>query len=198
MRFLPRKSKLPAALDRRSRSALALFDAGQYASAERAWHMLLADCERELGPDHPGTIITLDHLGSALFRQRRFLESADQHREAHRRAVAAIGQNHPDTLTYAHNLGAALAVAHQWDEGLSILRDTLERRQRKLGHAHAETLDTAKTLGVSMFMLGDAQAAVDILQPAYRTAVQTFGPNDPLVEDIANNLNIVLRNSRRI
>jgi tetratricopeptide repeat protein len=174
MRFLKRKpTPLPADLDRRSRGALALFDAGHYQPAEVAWRTLLTDCERELGPNHPETITTLDRLGSALFRQRRLDESADQHREAHRRAVEAYGRNHPDTLTYAHNLGCALAVTRRWDEGLPLLRDTLERRRRKLGRAHPGTLDTAKTLGVSMFMIGDAQAAAEILQPAYRTAART-------------------------
>lgn len=198
MRFFPRRSTpLPPDLDRRFRGALALFDAGQYAPAERAWHALLADCERELGPNHPETITVLDRLGSTLFRQRRLGESADRHRDAHRRAVATLGQNHPDTLTYAHNLGCALAVIHRWDAGLPVLRDTLERRRRKLGRAHPDTLATAKTLGVTMFMIGDAHAAVDILRPAYRIAVRTFGLDAPIVEDIGNNLNIVLRNSRR-
>jgi hypothetical protein len=199
MRFLPRKPKpLPADLDRRSRGALALFDAGQYAPAERAWHALLVDCERELGPHHPETITTLDRLGSALFRLRRLHESADQHREAHRRAVGTFGRHHPATLMYAHNLGCALAVAHQWDEGLPVLRDTLERRRRKLGETHADTLAAAKTLGVSMFMIGDARTALEILEPAYEVAARTFGPDDPLVRDIGHNLSIMLRNSRRI
>lgn len=199
MRFLPRKPKpLPADLDRRSRGALALFDAGQYAAAERAWHALLIDCERELGSHHPETITTLDRLGSALYRLRRFLESADQHREAHHRAVGALGRNHPATLMYTHNLGCALVVAHQWDEGLPVLQDTLERKRRKLGEAHADTLATAQTLGVSMFMIGDARTALEVLEPAYEVAARTFGPDAPRVREIGHNLGIVLRNSRQI
>jgi hypothetical protein len=115
----------------------------EYAAAERAWDGLLAHCERELGPNHPATIVTLDRLGSALFRLRRPPESADRHRKAHCRAVGTFGRTHPDTLTFAHNLGCALVVAHQWDEGLPVLRDTLKRRRKKLGGAHPDSLDTA-------------------------------------------------------
>ncbi|MFF5072600.1 tetratricopeptide repeat protein [Micromonospora olivasterospora] len=190
-----RPAPLPADLERRSRAALALFDAGQYAPAERAWQRLLVDCERELGPEHPETVVTLDRLGSALFRLRRLVESADRHREARRRAVSTFGRDHPATLTFAHNLGCALVVAHQWAEGLPVLRDTLRRKRRRLGAAHPETLDTAKTLGASLFMAGNAPEAVEILEPAHRAAVRRFGPDDPLTREIGDNLAIVLRNS---
>ncbi|MGW1059102.1 tetratricopeptide repeat protein [Micromonospora rubida] len=198
MRFLPsRPEPLPADLDRRARAALALFDAGQYALAERAWHTLLADCQRQLGPDHPETLCTLDRLGSALFRLRRPVESADRHREAHRRAAASLGRSHPTTLMYAYNLGCALVLIHQWGEGLPVLRETLRRQRRKLGEADPASLATAKTLGVSLFMAGDARAALELLESSYQVATQAFGPHDPLVRDIGENLRVARRNTHR-
>lgn len=176
MRFLsPKPTPLPDELDRKARGAMALFDAGHYYAAERAWAALLVECERELGAQHPESMATLDRMGSALFRQRRFEESAERHREAHRRAVEVLGPKHADTLQYAHNLGCALAMANHWAEGLEVLRSTVKLRRKTLGATHADTLDTTKTLGVSLFMAGDAQAAAELLQSAYRTAARTFG-----------------------
>ncbi|MGW0434515.1 tetratricopeptide repeat protein [Micromonospora sp. NPDC003197] len=198
MRFLPSRPKpLSTDLDRRARAALALFHAGQYAAAERAWNALLADCERQLGPDHPETLCTLDRLGSALFRLRRPVESADLHREAHLRAVASLGRSHPTTLMYAYNLGCALVLIRAWGEGLPVLRETLWRQRRKLGKAHPASLATAKTLGVSLFMAGNAQASLELLESSYQMAAQVFGPQDPLVRDIGENLRVVRSNTHR-
>ncbi|MDG4781821.1 tetratricopeptide repeat protein [Micromonospora sp. WMMD961] len=196
MKFLSSRPKpLPEELKRRSREALALFDAGEYASAERAWEALLTDCDRDLGPAHPETITTLDRLGSAMLRQRRPDESADRHREAHRRAVRAFGRNDPATLIYAYNLGCALVETQQWGEGLPVLTETLRRQRSRLGKSHPDTLATARTLGASQFLAGDTLAALQLLGASYNLASEAFGPDDPLTQDLAENLGMVLRDS---
>lgn len=195
MRFGRGKAKpVPDNLDRCTRNAVVLFETGQYERAERLWRPLLADHERILGPDHQETIRTRDRLASVLFRLRRPGEAAEMHREAHRRAIGTFGRNHPETLFFAHNLGAALVVANR-REGIQILEDTMTRQRRKIGRSHKDTLTTAKTLGCALFTAGDVQHALQILGSAFETSSRAFGDNDPLVQDIAHQLDVVSRNS---
>ncbi|WIX91362.1 hypothetical protein [Amycolatopsis sp. DG1A-15b] len=69
----------------------------------------------------------------------------------------------------------------------------LSRRTRKLRKKHPDTIDTAKTLGVAQYMTGDKQAAAVTLRAAYQAALKAFGAADPLTEEVARNLEIVLR-----
>ena len=192
--FSRRRTALPADLERRARAAGAMFDAGQFAAAELSLSSFFADCETAAGPEHPGTLAVLDLLGSTQFRRERLPESARSHREARRRAVSVWGPDHPETLKYGHNLGCTLSVLRAWDEGLPVLRDVLSRRTRKLGEKHPDTIDTAKTLGAALYMTGDKQAAAVTLQAAHTAALKAFGAGDPLTEEVAHNLAIVLRN----
>ncbi|MFB9683486.1 tetratricopeptide repeat protein [Amycolatopsis plumensis] len=191
--FSKRPKALPADLDRRARAAGAMFDAGQFAAAELSLSSLVADCETTAGPEHPGTLAVLDLLGSTQFQRERLPESAVSHREARRRAVAVLGPDHPETLKYGHNLGCTLSMLRAWDEGLPVLRDVLTRRTRKLGERHPDTIDTAKTLGAALYLTGDKQAAATTLQAAYHAAMKAFGSGDPLTQEVAHNLEIVLR-----
>ncbi|WP_434441570.1 tetratricopeptide repeat protein [Lentzea sp. E54] len=196
MWFARRKEKpVPEELARRTWSALALFDAGQYQHAEPEWRAIVREHTDQLGPDHPETIKNIDRLGSVLFRLRKLDLSRNMHDEAHRRALTTFGLNHPATLSIAHNLACAMVLMGD-REAIPLLNDTLTRQRRKLGKRHQDTITTAKTLGVFLFTKGDAQGAITTLSEALQAGTRAFGKNDPLVADIAHQLDIVLRNSR--
>jgi hypothetical protein len=190
-----KEAPVPDELARRIRSSLALFDAGQYQHAEPEWMAIVRDCTDQLGPDHPETVRNVDRLGSVYFRLKILHQSAAMHREAHRRALITFGPDHPETLSFAHNQACAMVVMGD-REAIPLLQDTLERQRRKLGKRHEATITTAKTLGVFLFMKGDARGAISTLDDALAAGTRAFGKDDPLVTDIAHQLDIVLRNTR--
>lgn len=191
-----KETPVPAELARRIKSALALFDAGQYQHAEPEWTALVLDCREQLGPDHPETLRNVDRLGSVYFRLKKLMQSESMHRAAHEQALTTFGADHPETLSFAHNRACAMVVMGD-RAAIPLLEDTLARQRRKLGMRHEATITTAKTLGVFLFMKGDAQGALDNLEEALAAATRAFGRDDPLTADIAHQLDIVRRNSYR-
>lgn len=79
---------------------------------------------------------------------------------------------------------------------IPLLTGTSARRRRKLGKRHQDTITTAKTLGVFLFTMGDAQGAITTLGEALQAGTRAFGKDDPLVADLAHQLDVVLRNTR--
>jgi hypothetical protein len=70
----------------------------------------LADYERTLGPDHPGTLNSRNNLALAYVAARRAAEAIPLHERTLADLERVLGPDHPGTLASRDNLAAARAA----------------------------------------------------------------------------------------
>jgi tetratricopeptide (TPR) repeat protein len=105
---------------------------------------LLAEAEREFGPDHPDTVIFRSNLARAyagagdLDRAIPLFERILADRER------LLGPDHPDTLAARNDLAEAYRAAGDLDRAIPLLERTLADTERVLGDDHRIT-ETARS-----------------------------------------------------
>ncbi len=119
---------------------------GLYDRATQLHAKALAVRQAVLGPDHPDTLTTRDHLGNDHWCAGRYFEAVTGHEETLERREAVLGPEHPDTLTSRHNLGVAYRNAGRPAEAIAMGEKTVRLRERILGADDPETLRTVNTL----------------------------------------------------
>ena len=77
------------------------------AQAIQVGEPLLADRERVLGPDHPGTMTSRDNLAAAYWAAGRAAEAIPLHERTLADRERVLGPDHPGTMASRDNLAAA-------------------------------------------------------------------------------------------
>jgi len=139
----------------------------------------LRHAERVLGPEHPHTLTTRDHLALAYHYAGRSGEAiailepllADHER--------ILGVEHPETLTTRHNLALAYLEAGRVGEALRICEALLTDRERILGPDHRETLRARNNLGRAYLDEGRVDDAIAIYEPVLADRQRVLGPEHP-------------------
>lgn len=139
----------------------------------------LRHAERVLGPGHPHTLTTRDHLALAYHYAGRSGEAiailepllADHER--------ILGVEHPETLTTRHNLALAYLEAGRVGEALRICEALLTDRERILGPDHRETLRARNNLGRAYLDEGRVDDAIAIYEPVLADRQRVLGPEHP-------------------
>jgi hypothetical protein len=142
---------LGALLDR---AGIYLWARGEFAPGRHFSEQAVALVEREKGPDHPDTALSLSHLGYLLREDaepsaaRSVLERALAIREH------VFGPDHPDT---AESLNDVAGLLRQLGEGTTARRlheRALAIRERVLGPHHPATANTLNNLGFLLWEQG--------------------------------------------
>ena len=112
--------------------------------AEHVQRGVIADQERQNGPDSPGALVARNNLAN-LLRDRG--QSADA--EAEYRALIAdhrrvLGPTHPGTLITIANLGQLLRDSGRRGEAMSLFRELLPVAEDVLGPDHPVTRDARR------------------------------------------------------
>jgi hypothetical protein len=100
---------LPGAFNRAMevRGSSAAEAAEANAEAITRYEQVLADRERVLGADHPGTLATRDNLAAAYRGAGRTAEAIAQYEQVLAGRERVLGADHPDTLATLNNLATA-------------------------------------------------------------------------------------------
>lgn len=77
---------------------------------------VLADCERNLGADHPYSLITRSNLAEAYRKVGRTKEAIELHKRTLADRERILGANHPDTLDSRNKLNATYQTSGQADK----------------------------------------------------------------------------------
>lgn len=64
--------------------------------------------ERELGPDHPNTLTSVNNLANVLESQGRYKEAEELYRRASEGRESVLGPDHPDTICSVSSLADIL------------------------------------------------------------------------------------------
>jgi len=153
---------------------------------------------RELGDEHPDTLLSLNNLGSLLQAQGDLTEAEAFFRKALEVRCLTLGQEHPDTLTSLNDLGWLLHLQGKLNEAEPLLRQALEGRRRTLGDEHPETLYSLNSLGPLLQAQGKFVEAEALIRESLEVRRRTLGDEHPFTLSSLNNLSLVLQDEGKI
>jgi tetratricopeptide (TPR) repeat protein len=160
-------------------AGLYLYEHGQYAATRPLYEQALTIRERVLGPDHPATAQTLNHLGQLT----RKLSSDDDAERYYARARAirerVLGPGHPDTAQTLNDLGDLAHTQGQYPLAETFYRQALTIRAQTLGRAHSDTIRSIGDLAGIRDEQGDYAQAEVLYQEARMLSEDSLGLAHP-------------------
>jgi non-specific serine/threonine protein kinase/serine/threonine-protein kinase len=119
---------------------------GEYPEAQKHLDRSLLLRERELGPNHPATLESLQALAGLNSDRGQYAEAERLYQQVLGSRRANLGPDHPDTLQTLNDLGDAYTYRGRYQDAERLLKQVLERRQARLGPDHLGTLQTMQSL----------------------------------------------------
>jgi tetratricopeptide (TPR) repeat protein len=142
----------------------------------------------KLGPDHPGTLGTMNNLGFYYSRVGRYQEALKLAEETLQLRKAKLGPDHPDTLASMGNLASCYDAVGRIPEAIKLREETLQLRKAKLGPDHPNTLATMTNLAVSYYNAGRLPEALKLMEETLALQKAKLGPDHPRTLVSMNNL----------
>ena len=118
----------------------------QMLEASRLWEQARIIFSRELGEDHPKTLVSMLGLGyiySTLGQHDKALPLFEQ---IFKYRSAKLGEDHKDTLWAMDSLAKTCRALGQHDRALQLFEQNFKLRLAKLGEDHPDTLDSMQNL----------------------------------------------------
>ena len=166
-----------------------LLDLGDSAAqAIQVGEPLLADYERVLGPDHPGTLTSRNNLAAAYRAAGRAAEAIPLHERTLADRERVLGPDHPDTLQSRNNLATAYQDAGRAAEAIPLHQHNLASRERVLGPDHPRTLTSRNNLAAAYWAAGRAAEAIPLHERTLADYERVLGPDHPGTLTSRNNL----------
>jgi tetratricopeptide (TPR) repeat protein len=156
---------------------LLLATQGHPAEAQARYETALALAEKELGPDAPAVLTTLNQLGNVEKTRGRFAEA----RKALERVLATrerlVGKDHPDLASSLNNLANVYRAEGKLDDAKRLYDRALAIRIAALGPNHPDVAGSLNNLGMFYADQEDHVAAQDRFEQALAIWEKTYGPN---------------------
>jgi tetratricopeptide (TPR) repeat protein len=158
---------------------------------------LLADFERVLGEDDPGTVTIRSNLANAYQDAGRAGEAIPLFERTLADHERVLGQDHPDTLGSRNNLADAYQDAGRLGEAIPLFERTLADRERVLGEDHPDTLVSRNNLAAAYRDAGRLGEAILLLERTLADRERVLGQDHPNTLVSRNNLADVYRDAGR-
>jgi non-specific serine/threonine protein kinase/serine/threonine-protein kinase len=156
-----------------------LRELGSYELAVTLLQKARATRERELGADHPDTLVTRGNLANAYFDAARLPEAVKLYEEVRDARVGKLGADHPDTLTIQHNLAAAYRALGKLPEAIKQFEQVRDAQVAKLGADHPSTLATLNSLARAYRSAGRRPEAIRLYEQVRDAQVAKLGADHP-------------------
>ncbi len=143
---------------------------------------------KNLGADHPHTLIALNNLAEAYHAAGKLPEAIELHQQVRNVRVKKQGPDHPDTLTTLHNLAAAYYAVGQMPNAIELFEQVRDAQVKKLGTGHFETLNTLHNLAVAYRATGELPKAIELFEQVRDAQVKKLGSDHPSTLTTLNNL----------
>jgi tetratricopeptide (TPR) repeat protein len=152
---------------------------GLYIKAEKTITNARAVRETALGPDHPDTLASRNHLASAYLAAGRTAEAITLLAGVLKAQESKLGPDHPDTLTSRNNLASAYLAAGRTAEGIRMDEETLKLLETKFGSDHPDTLGSRVILADLYSITGRTAEAIALYESMLRSRQSKLGPDHP-------------------
>ncbi len=116
------------------------YQRGQFRETEPLWKSVLAICERVLGPEHPGTLSSLNNLANLHAEQGKYELAEPLYQRALETSERVLGPEHPDTLSTVNNLAALYDDQGKYELAEPLYQRALAIREEVFGSDHPATI----------------------------------------------------------
>ncbi|HWB75356.1 MAG TPA: serine/threonine-protein kinase [Nannocystaceae bacterium] len=161
---------------------------GDYAGARELFEHALARHEAVLGPDHPGTALTLTSVANVEYATGNYAEAI----ELFERAVAifetAFGPDHLDVGLVLGNLGVYYDDFGEPERARECYERSLAIRERVLPADHPDIALALGNLGHAYLDAGDTATALELFERSLAIREKAFGPDHPEIALALHNL----------
>ena len=158
---------------------------------------LIEDCERLLGPDHPDTLTSRNHLANAYRAAGRTAEAISLFEQVLAAFERVRGPNDPDTLTSRNDLAHAYQEAGRTAEAIALHEQTLAAFERVRGPDHSDTLSSRNNLAMAYQEAGRTAEAITLHEQTLATCERGRDPDDSGTLTYRNNLAMAYRAAGR-
>jgi eukaryotic-like serine/threonine-protein kinase len=151
-----------------------LGDARTAAQQEEAARTLFT---RNLGPDHPDTLKSMNALATSYDALARHDEALNVNEQTLALRKARLGPDDPDTLASMHNLATTYYFLGRYDEAIKLYQQTIALRRSKLGPDDFETQKSMHNVAMCYSVLGRYAEALKIYEELLASFTRKFGPH---------------------
>jgi len=152
---------------------------------------------RDLGPDHPLTILVLHNLAAAYGQTQQFARAESLYRIVVAKRQRLLGPEHLDVARTLSMFGTLSEGMGKYPQADSMFRMALEIRERMLGRDHADVAETVNNLAVLHYRRGNYETAGGYFERCAAIWQSRLGPDHPSTLTTASNLAIVRREQGR-
>lgn len=136
------------------RVARCLDSDGRYNEAEALFSVMLKKKQKELGDNHPDTLISMAHLASIFWNQGRWTEAEKLDVQVTETRKRIFGVDHPLTLTSTSNLASTYRKQGRWAEAEQLEVQLMETAKRVFGAENPRTLTSMANLASTYWYQG--------------------------------------------
>jgi tetratricopeptide (TPR) repeat protein len=128
------------------RYGMCLLEDGRWNEAEAAIAEVLEIDKRDLGTDHPDTLVSMAKLASTYRKRGRWNEAEELQLQVLEMRKKKLGADHLGTLNSMAKLASTCRNQGRWNEAEVLQLQVLEARKTKLGVDHQDTLTSMANL----------------------------------------------------
>ena len=165
-----------------------LYETGKFNEAISTAQESLELSEKALGPNHPGTAVSLDNLAALYKSLGNYAEAEPLYQRALKITEKALGPDHPDTATALNNLALVYYSLGDYPKAEPLYQRVLKIREKVLGPDHPDTAIALNNLAALYDSMGDYAKAEPLYQRALKIKEKTLGRGHPDTATALNNL----------
>jgi serine/threonine protein kinase/tetratricopeptide (TPR) repeat protein len=173
-------------------------DQARYADAVRLLEPFRDDVQKTLGPDHTGTLATLDSLAEAYLGLRKLAEAIRLFEQLRDVRVKKFGPDHPNTLATLNNLGTAYLYAGKRSEAIALFEQVRDANEAKYGSDHPRTLTALQNLGAAHVEAGKLPEAIRLLEHVGAAQERTLGTDHRQTLDTLDGLAVAYGKAKQL
>lgn len=186
------------AADLLNRSSIYLHEHALYAEAESFLQQALTINERELGPEHPSTAMSLNNLAALYQDQGKYEQAEPLLQRALAISTQVLTPEHPDVAYSLNNLANLFLHQGRYPEAESLYKQALAIGEEALGAEHYDMAIWYANLAnyYASFMKAYEQAE-PLFQKALAIYEKTLGSEHPDAVTCLNNLGTMYQRQGR-
>jgi tetratricopeptide (TPR) repeat protein len=197
VRNIPARSPAPASnsaeTEELSERVVRLYQAGKYLEAIPIAIHVLELREKNLGPEHPDTVTSLNNLAQLYHSAGDYAKAEPLYQRVLKSSEKALGPDDPVVASSLNNLALLYADMGDYLKAEPLYQRALKISEKAVGPEHPDTARTLNNLALLYAGMSDYAKAEPLYQRALRIYEKTLGPDHPDTARTLDNLAVLFR-----
>jgi tetratricopeptide (TPR) repeat protein len=153
---------------------------------------------KQLGPDDPSTLSTLDKLAEAYHAAGKTAEAIDLYVQVREARVKYFEADHPETLSTSNGLAMTYLAAGRTTDAIALLEQVRDAQARKLEPDHPNALSVLDNLATAYRIDGRTNEAIALHQKVLDARLKALTAEHPETLRTMNNLAVAYQFAGKI